>query len=299
MSCKVQFICFLWWSFEDLGTCLNEGQALHWLWSLMWNGCCLVKHSKTLLVSTTTADAVFDWCTHWWCFTWCATNNKNAVMSTSWPCRFDQWRVHVASFDFVTNSLPGWRTEESMNQIGWQTDRQTDKAAAGYEIRNAATIKVVLDDKLRAVLYFYMDRVQCCWKRRKNIKKNKKNLKLQPYLDFWVSEVKMDSLLLPSLYCYGVSLSPCVLLPFSVSFLVHSTHFTSLTPPLTLPHFPYFGMLMCYLLTLCMNDNMYVYSYNRVPFSRCWLKMVWMLYRFRFSVHLLLYFCSISNVCRA
>lgn len=149
---------------------------MHWLWSRMWNGCCLVKHSKTLLVSTTTADAVFDWCTHWWCFTWCATNNKNAVMWTSWPCCFDQWRVHVASFDFVTNFLPVWRTEESMNptavgQTGWQMDRQTDRAAAGYEIRNAATIKVVLDEKLRAVLYFYMDRVQCCWKRRKNIQK--------------------------------------------------------------------------------------------------------------------------------
>lgn len=258
----------------------------------MWNGCCLVKHSKTLLVSTTTSDAVFDW----WCFT---TNNENAVMS--WPCCFDQWRVRVASFDFVTNSLPVWWTEESINptalgQTGWQMDRRTDEAAAGYEIRNAATIKVVLDGKLRAVLYFYMDSAMLL---KKEEEYKKKNLKLQPYLDFWVSEVKADSLLLPSLYCYGVSLSPCVLLPFSVSFLVHSTHFTSLTPPLTLPHFPYFGMLMCYLLTLCMNDNMYVYSYNRVPFSRCWLKMVWMLYRFRFSVHLLLYFGSISNVCRA
>lgn len=31
---------------------------------------------------------------------------------------------------------------------------------------------------------------------------------------------------------------------------------------LSMPCFPYFGMSMCYLLTLCMNDNMSVYSYR-------------------------------------
>lgn len=65
----------------------------------------------------------------------------------------------------------------------------------------------------------------------KKEEEHKKNLKLQPYLDFWVSEVKMDSFLLPSMYCYGVSLSPCVLLPFSVfSHPLHSLYF---------PNFPF------------------------------------------------------------
>lgn len=31
-----------------------------------------------------------------------------------------------------------------------------------------------------------------------------------------------------------------------------------------MPCFPYFGMSMCYLLTLCMNDNMSVYSYREL-----------------------------------
>lgn len=31
---------------------------------------------------------------------------------------------------------------------------------------------------------------------------------------------------------------------------------------LPMPCFPYFGMSMCYLLTLCMNDNLSVYSYR-------------------------------------
>lgn len=96
-----------------------------------------------------------------------------------------------------------------------------------------------------------------------------------------------------------LSVPVCLFLPSSVSFLVHSTILTSLIPPLILPHFPYFGMSMCYLLTLCMNDNMYVYSYKRIPFPWCWLKMVWMLYRFRFSVHLLFHFSYLFNVCRA
>lgn len=113
----------------------------------------------------------------------------------------------------------------------------------------------------------------------------KKNLKLQPYLDFWASQLERD--FCPAyvlLQCLSVLVS--LLLPSSVSFLVRSSLYTSPIALLTPPHFPYFGMSMCYLLTLCMNDNMYVYRYNRVPLSWCWLTMVWMLYRFRFSVHL-------------
>lgn len=136
-------------------------------------------------------------------------------------------------------------------------------------------------------------------RRRKNMKLKKKTWSYSHTLISGSARLKLDSSPAQHMYCYGVSLSPCVFLLFSVSFLVCSTRFPSPTPPLTLPHFPYFGMSMCYLLTLCMNDNMYVYSYNRVPFSRCWLKIVWMLYRFRFSVHLLFHFRSISDVCRS
>lgn len=82
-----------------------------------------------------------------------------------------------------------------------QTDRQTDKAATGTSRATscrdfAATINVVLDEKLRVVLYFYMDRVQCCLNKEKEEEKGrtlrKKNLKLQPYFDFWASEVEWD-----------------------------------------------------------------------------------------------------------
>lgn len=125
-----------------------------------------------------------------------------------------------------------------------------------------------------------------------------KHLKLQPYLDFWASGGERD-FSGPALYRYGVSLSSCLSSCLPLSLFSSAPLFTSPIPPLTLPHFPHFGMSMCYLLTLCMNDNMYVYSYNRIPFSCSWLKMVWMLYRFRFSVHLLFHFSYIFNVSRA
>lgn len=86
-------------------------------------------------------------------------------------------------------------------------------------------------------------------------------------------------------YCYGVYLSLCVSSPsfsvfISLSLCCQSNQnrqrsFCSVfSSPLLLPKFPflpsvslchvfpYFGMSMCYLLTLCMNDNMSVYSYR-------------------------------------
>lgn len=90
-------------------------------------------------------------------------------------------------------------------------------------------------------------------------KKQTKNLKLQPYLDFWVSEAKMDSSCPAYVLLQCLSVPVCPLLPF---FRLYSRPLHSLCFPVPfgLPHFPYFGMSMCYLLTLCMNANTYVYS---------------------------------------
>lgn len=80
-------------------------------------------------------------------------------------------------------------------------------------------------------------------------------------------------------YCYSVYPSLCVFPPsFCLSFLVYLLPkqpkqaaillFRLFSPlpdsplRLSMPCFPYFGMSMCYLLTLCMNDNMSVYSYR-------------------------------------
>lgn len=99
-------------------------------------------------------------------------------------------------------------------------------------------------------------------------------MKLQPYIDFWVSEIEMD-FSCPAcvlLWCLPVPLclSPLFLClcaakvtktgskPFVQSFLPNSRFILRLP----MPCFPYFGMSMCYLLTLCMNDNMSVYSYR-------------------------------------
>lgn len=106
-------------------------------------------------------------------------------------------------------------------------------------------------------------------------------MKLQPYLDFWVSETDMDfscpacvlllCLSVPlcpfSLYLVFLSLSLCCQnnqnrwRSFCSAFFSLLSLFTLRLP---LPCFPYFGMSMCYLLTLCMNDNMSVYSYREL-----------------------------------
>lgn len=110
-------------------------------------------------------------------------------------------------------------------------------------------------------------------------------MKLQPYIDFWVSEIEMD------FSCPACVLLWCLSVPLCLFPLFLCLSFTSLCcqsnqkqaviilfsvlPPLLflkslfilrlpMPCFPYFGMSMCYLLTLCMNDNMSVYSYREL-----------------------------------
>lgn len=120
-------------------------------------------------------------------------------------------------------------------------------------------------------------------RRKLNVKGiyKKKKMKLQPYLDFWVSETKMDSScpVCVLFWCLSVPLCPprpplsllfflccqkqpktgsqnllfCLSLPSSQTPFLYSCHV-----------FPCFGMSMCYLLTLCMNDNMSVYSYREL-----------------------------------
>lgn len=145
-------------------------------------------------------------------------------------------------------------------------------------------------------------------------------MKLQPYLDFWVSETEMD-FSCPAcvlLWCLSVPLVSLPLSSFSVflsrrplllkrrkraaivlvppSFPPKTPPFLNLDPPL--PWFPHFGMLMFYLLTLCMNDNMSVYSSKCIPFPWCSQKMVRMLYRSLCS-SLIQFSCICLNVCRA
>lgn len=118
-------------------------------------------------------------------------------------------------------------------------------------------------------------------RKKMNIKEKKKNMKLQPYLDFWVSEIEMDFscpacvllwclsvplCLFPLFLCLSFSVSllpkqPNQAAPFVLSFLPFFPN-SLFTLRLPMPCFPYFGMSMCYLLTLCMNDNMSVYSYR-------------------------------------
>lgn len=76
-----------------------------------------------------------------------------------------------------------------------------------------------------------------------------------PYIVYWCSEAQ--GLLLPSMCRYGVCLHhDCAAQHLSVSSY----------PP---PPCPYFGMLMCYLFTMCMNDNMSVYN-KQYPIRWCW-----------------------------
>lgn len=226
-----------------------------------------------------------------------------------------QWcwrRDHVASingafmsplllFNRLAACLTDWgMTEPNRCRPDWLTnwtDGRTDKAAAGT--KSAMPQPLASCWMENSELFSAFTWTECNVeksRRRKNMKSKKKTWSYSHTLISGSARLKLDSSPAQHMYCYGVSLSPCVLLTFLFSRLLHSL---SLPNSPFDPHFPYFGMSMCYLLTLCMNDNMYVYSYNRVPFSRCWLKIVGMLYRFRFSVHLLFHFRSISDVCRS
>lgn len=155
-------------------------------------------------------------------------------------------------------------------------------------------------------------------RRRKKMNiKEKKNMKLQPYLDFWVSETEMD-FSCPAcvlLWCLSVPLCPP---PPSLSFFLlpkqpktGSDPFVPSFLPLSSQNWPsvslchVFHILECQCATCwhCawMITCLYIVIENRIPFPWCWQKMVWMLYRFRFSVHL--WFCSVTffflNVRRA
>lgn len=82
--------------------------------------------------------------------------------------------------------------------------------------------------------------------------------------------------------------------PF-VPYLLPSSRSTLCLP---MPCFPYFGMSMCYLLTLCMNDNMSVYSYRELyPISLVLTKKGLNVVQ----IQVFLFFCSVTfcNVCRA
>lgn len=109
-------------------------------------------------------------------------------------------------------------------------------------------------------------------------------MKLQPYLDFWVSETQMDFSCPACVLLLCLSVPVCLFPPLSLSFFhglsaakatkTGSNPFVLSFPPsfpprvpslpsrLPMPCFHIFGMSMCYLLTLCMNDNMSVYSYR-------------------------------------
>lgn len=116
-------------------------------------------------------------------------------------------------------------------------------------------------------------------------------------------------------YCYGVFICPCVSPP-SFSILLSQSHCCQVTKTgsspfvpyllpssrstlcLPMPCFPYFGMSMCYLLTLCMNDNMSVYSYRELyPISLVLTKKGLNVVQ----IQVFLFFCSVTfcNVCRA
>lgn len=147
----------------------------------------------------------------------------------------------------------------------------------------------------------------------KNFEKGKKNMKLQPYIDFWASAIEADfccpacvllwclirpsvsphPLSLSSLCCQSNQKQAVIFLLFCIFFPLPSQNKTlSLFPVrLPMPCFPYFGMSMCYLLTLCMNDNMSVYSYREsypIPPLGCWQKNGLNVVQIQvFSVHLL------------
>lgn len=101
-------------------------------------------------------------------------------------------------------------------------------------------------------------------------------------IPWFLGQWDWNGLLLPSMCIVMVSICPlCVSSPpfflsaakatetgsetfcslFFFPILSPMTLYT-LRPPM--PCFPYFGMSMCYLLTLCMNDNMSVYSYREL-----------------------------------
>lgn len=159
MSCKVQFFVVEFW---------RLGHMFKWRKSF---ALAVVAHVKRLLVSQALQDASG------------VNNHRRRCLWLMYPLMIfylmcDQRKcsdVNIVTmslrsmtrtcpfFWFFTDSPPVWRTEEPMNptavsQAAWQMDRRLDKAAAGYNINNATTIKVVLDEKLRAVLYLYMDR---------------------------------------------------------------------------------------------------------------------------------------------
>lgn len=141
--------------------------------------------------------------------------------------------------------------------------------------------------------------------RRWTLKKKKHEVTA---IHWFLGQWDWNGLLLPSMCIVMVSICPlCVSSPLFLCLSAAkatktgSNPFVPSFPPnplftlrLPLPCFPYFGMSMCYLLTLCMNDNMSVYSYRESyptphPVPGVDNNKVWMLYRFWFSVHLL--FC--------
>lgn len=95
-------------------------------------------------------------------------------------------------------------------------------------------------------------------------------MKIQPYVDSWVSETQADFsyparvllwCLSPLTHCVSRRFLPCCQSNKSGSFVLPVT-----SSPLPPSHNPsvmfsiFLGMSMCYLLTLCMNANMSVYS---------------------------------------
>lgn len=160
MSCKLHFF-FLWWSSWRLGHMWKWRKSI----ALAVVGCCVCQDGVNN-----------DRCSLWLMYTlivfylMCEQQKYSDVDVVTMLLRSVTRLCRL--FCFLTDSPPVWRPEESMNpavvrQTCWQTDRQTDKAAAGTSRATsrqdvATTINVVLDEKLRAVLYFYMDRVQCC-----------------------------------------------------------------------------------------------------------------------------------------
>lgn len=148
----------------------------------------------------------------------------------------------------------------------------------------------------RAILYpltVTLKRVQCkrmtIKRGRRRRKTRRKKLKIKEKkkhevtaIHWFLGQRDWSGLLLPSMCIVMVSICPSVSPPplslsfflglsaakvtktgsdlFVLSFLPKSLF----TLRLPMPRFPYFGMSMCYLLILCMNDNMSVYSYREL-----------------------------------
>lgn len=158
--------------------------------------------------------------------------------------------------------------------------------------------------------------------RRKEMNiKEKKNMKLQPYLDFWVSEIEMDFSCPACVLLWCLSVPLCLFplflcLSFSVSLLPKQPNqaavllFRLFFPSSQFPFLPsvslchVFHILECQCATCwhCawMITCLYIVIENRIPFPWCWqnngLNVV-QIQVFRSSFILFSYI--FLNVCRA